>query len=113
MGCLGPGTFKLRHGGFRRIYFTDNRHVFPLPTFVISKNSAAGWNVCNDLPPLPFVSSPSVGFFRAVIQAMLPEKSRPEAGLRQSSSEGGGLRVVNFSCVRSSQLALAEAKSWS
>jgi hypothetical protein len=43
-----------------------------------------------------------------------PEKSRPEAGLReQSSSEGGLLRVVRFCSVRSSQLALAEAKSWS
>jgi hypothetical protein len=95
MGCPGPGSVQIVSRRFWQIHFTVSRYVFPLPTFVISKKDSAARAMCKALPPLALMSSPSVGFFRAVAQDLLPEKSRPEAGLReQSSSEGGGLRVV-------------------
>jgi len=75
MGCLGPEVFKSRHRGSRRIHFTVNRYVFPLRTFGISKKDSAAKAMCKALPLLFLMSSPSVGFFRAVVQDLLPEKS--------------------------------------
>jgi hypothetical protein len=76
MGCLGPEAFKLRHGGSRRIHFTVYRYVFPLSTFVLSKKASATRAMCARLFLRWLVmSSPSVGFFRAVAQDLLPEKS--------------------------------------
>jgi hypothetical protein len=87
MGCLGPGAFRSRRRWFSddaTNHFTVSRYAFRPSTFIISKNAAAGGNLCKDRPPLALMSSPSVGFFRAVAQDLLPEKSRPEAGLENS-----------------------------
>jgi hypothetical protein len=85
MGCLGPEALKSRHGGSCRIHFTVNCYVFPLPTFVISKKDSAATAMCaRHFLRWFLMSSPSVGFFRAVNQDLLPEKSRPEAGLENS-----------------------------
>lgn len=95
--CLGPEAFKLGHGGSCRIHFTVNRCVFPLSAFVISKKDSAARAMCaRHFLRWLLMSSPSVGFFRAVAKDLLPEKSRPEAGLRTvivggRRSEGGRL----------------------